>query len=227
MQLNHSTLHHHIMTSLVDSGTAPSINEIAEIFNRSAQEVAAALEDLQEYHGVVLHPTSKEVWVMHPFSTAPTNFFIKSTDCCWWGNCAWCSLGAAALLKRDLTITTTSGAEGKQLIIQIKDGHPDKTSLLVHFPIPMLQAWDNVTYTCSNMLLFESEAEIVDWCKRHKMAVGDIQTLEHIWQFSKVWYGNHLRADWHKWSSEEARALFTQFGLKGRIWDIPAVSGRF
>ena len=142
-------------------------------------------------------------------------------------NCAWCSLGAAALLKRDLTITTTSGAEAKQLTLQIKNGQLDNPKLLVHFPIPMQQAWDNITYTCSNMLLFESEAEIIDWCKRHKMAVGDIQPIENIWQFSKVWYGNHLREDWHKWSSEEASMLFKQFGLKGRIWDIPSVSGRF
>ncbi len=227
MQLNHSTLHYHIMKSLVDAGTAPSIKDIAEKFGRSANEIATALEDLQEYHGVVLHPKSKEVWVMHPFSTAPTNFFIKSADCCWWGNCAWCSLGAAALLKRDLTITTTSGAEAKQLTLQIKNGQLDNPKLLVHFPIPMLQAWDNVTYTCSNMLLFESEAEIIDWCKRLKMAVGDIQPIENIWQFSKVWYGNHLREDWHKWSIEEASTLFKQFGLKGRIWDIPSVSGRF
>jgi hypothetical protein len=227
MVLNHSTLHFHIMQSFVDSGKAPSIDEMATAFQVSHAELTAALEHLQEYHGVVLHPKSKEVWVMHPFSAAPTNFFIQSGTCCWWGNCAWCSMGAAALLKRDLSITTTAGAESKQLIIHIKNGQIDHNNLLVHFPIPMQQAWDNVIYTCSNMLLFESEQDIIDWCQRHKMTVGDIQPLQRIWEFSQVWYGNHLRQDWHKWSSDEASALFQQFGLQGRIWELPVQNGRF
>lgn len=227
MLLNHSTLHFHLMQSFVDSGTAPSIVEMAATFQVSPTELTTALEQLQDYHGVVLHPKSKEVWVIHPFSAAPTNFFIQSEHSCWWGNCAWCSMGAAALLKRDLTITTTAGAESKQLMIQVKNGQLIHNNLLVHFPIPMQQAWDNVTYTCSNMLLFESEQDITSWCQRHKMPVGDIQPLQHIWEFSKVWYGNHLRPDWHKWSIDEARELFQQFGLQGPIWELPVQSGRF
>jgi hypothetical protein len=227
MLLNHSTLHFHIMQSFVDTGTAPTIDEMATAFAVSTSELTAALGDLQDYHGVVLHPKSKEVWVMHPFSAAPTNFFIKANHCCWWGNCAWCSMGAAALLKCDLSITTTTGAESKQLVIHVKDGQIDHNNLLVHFPIPMQQAWDNVTYTCSNMLLFKSEQDVLNWCQRHRMPVGDIQPLQKIWQFSQVWYGNHLRQDWHKWTIDEARALFQQFELHGRIWDLPLQQGRF
>lgn len=227
MLLNHSTLHCHIMQSFVDTGTAPTIDEMASAFQVSTNELTAALENLQDYHGVVLQPKSKEVWVMHPFSAAPTNFFIKADHCCWWGNCAWCSMGAAALLKCDLSITTTAGAEAKQLIVRVKNAQLEQNSLLVHFPIPMQQAWDNVTYTCSNMLLFESEQDILNWCQRHRIPVGDIQPLQKIWQFSQVWYGNHLRQDWHKWTVDEARALFQQFGLQGPIWDLPVQQGRF
>ncbi len=136
-------------------------------------------------------------------------------------------MGAAALLKCDLSITTTAGAESKQLVVHVKDGQTDHNNLLVHFPIPMQQACDNVTYTCSNMLLFESEQDILNWCQRHRMPVGDIQPLQRIWQFSQVWYGNHLRQDWHKWTVAEARALLQQFDLHGRIWHLPLQQGRF
>ena len=34
---------------------------------------------------------------------------------------------------------------------------------LVHFPVPMTRAWDNVIYTCSVMLLFRTEEEVNDW----------------------------------------------------------------
>ena len=45
----------------------------------------------QEYHGVVLHSNEPKIWVLHPFSLAPTNFYVKSEKGEWWGNCAWCS----------------------------------------------------------------------------------------------------------------------------------------
>lgn len=227
MQLNHSSLHFHILNSLVETGTAPTIAEMQQHFAVDTSAMTEALVSLQDYHGVVLHPKSKEVWVMHPFSTAPTNFFIRSGHCCWWGNCAWCALGAAALLKRDLTITTTSGGEDQQLILNIKAGEIDNQKLFVHFPIPMQQAWDNVTYTCSNMLMFTSEAEVAQWCIRHKMPIGDIQPIAKIWDFAKVWYGQHLQPDWQKWTLDEARQIFENFGLTSPIWQLPVANERF
>lgn len=228
MTLQHASLHYQIMRQLVERGTAPTVAELAAHFQVDTPVLQQALRDLQDYHGVVLHPKSCEVWVMHPFSTAPTHFFIQAEHGgCWWGNCAWCAMGAATLLKRDLRITTTAGAETKQLVIEIRDGQLSHPDLLVHFPIPMQQAWDNVTYTCSNMLLFESRDDIIDWCRRHQMPVGDIQPLQRIWQFSQVWYGNHLQPNWQKWSLSEAKQLFSQFGLSGPIWDIPSAGERF
>lgn len=108
MQLNHSSLHYYIISSIVRQGYAPKISQIAQHFATTEDSVVTALKALEQYHGVVLHPTSSEVWIMHPFSTAPTNFWIESANGSWWGNCAWCSLGAAALLKQDLTITHMS-----------------------------------------------------------------------------------------------------------------------
>ena len=164
---------------------------------------------------------------MHPFSTAPTNFWIEPDDGSRWGNCAWCSLGAAALLNRDLTITTTLGAEAKQVVIKIQDGKVLNESLFIHFPIPMIKAWDNVTYTCSTMLIFASEADIDHWCERHGMNKGDVQPIDNVWNFSKVWYGNHLNKNWVKWSVNEAKDLFERFQLTNHIWDMPSDSGRF
>ena len=38
------------------------------------------LYDLQEYHGVVLHPNEPRVWVLHSFSLAPTSFYVRRKD---------------------------------------------------------------------------------------------------------------------------------------------------
>jgi hypothetical protein len=215
------------MTHFVECGRAPRIAEISAAFGVSPAEITRVLKELEDYHGVVLHPVSSEIWIMHPFSSAPTNFWIEASDGGWWGNCAWCSLGAAALLNRDLVITTSLGAEAHRVSIEIKDGELVETDKLIHFPIPMSKAWDNVTYTCSTMLVFDSEADVDAWCDRHAMERGDVQPIENVWEFSKVWYGNHFDPVWVKWSVGEAREIFERFNLVHPVWKMPPGDERF
>jgi len=226
-KLNNSTLHHTIIKKIIDNGFAPDVEELRSIFNVSESEVAKALHDLHEYHGVVLHPNQPKVWVIHPFSLAPTNFIVKSAKGTWWGNCAWCSLGVAALLKHDLTITTSFGAYGDPVTIHIEDGKILEKDLVIHFPIPMKKAWDNVVYTCSTMLIFKNESQVDEWTRRHHIARGDIQPIEKVWDFSKKWYGSHLDANWKKWTVEQAKSIFAEFGLTHPIWQLEESAERF
>ena len=225
--ITHSSLHHRIIQHFIEVGSAPSIDDLAVGLDQPREAVVEGLRALQEYHGVVLHPGSSEIWVIHPFSTAPTPFWVQGAKRSWWGNCAWCSLGVAALLKEDVTITTTLGGETRQVSLRIESGRLRDEGYLVHFPIPMRQAWDNVIYTCSTMLLFDSEATIDDWCRRHRVPRGDAQPVSKVWEFAKAWYGQHLDEDWTKWSTAEARTLFERFGLRGPTWDIPEAASRF
>jgi hypothetical protein len=226
-KVSNSTLHYTIIKHVVEHGYAPEPSELAQMLSLSEPDVCAALEQLQEYHGVVLHPNSHRIWVAHPFSMAPTNFYLSSAGGVWWSSCAWCALGAAALLNRDVDITTTVGATDKQVTVRIRGGSVSDSDLWVHFPIPMKNAWDNVIYTCSTMLLFEDEAQIDDWCRIHRITGGDVQPIAKIWEFAKVWYGNHMQPDWKKWTAGEASEIFTRFGLTGRIWELPATDTRF
>ena len=225
--MTHSSIHHYILNHIIEHGHAPSLLKMATQFHVSIDAMTRALEALQDYHGVVLHPHNSEVWVIHPFALAPTPFLVKSKRGQWWGNCAWCSFGVAALLNEDCTITTNSGAYDEKITIQISDGQIDQPDLYVHFPIPMSQAWDNVIYTCSTMLLFRTEEEVSNWSKRHNIPMGDIQTARNIWEFSKKWYGNHLDENWKKWTTEEAISLFKEFGLTHDVWNIESRQTRF
>ncbi|GAB4522784.1 MAG: hypothetical protein OHK0046_35810 [Anaerolineae bacterium] len=225
--LSHGLLHHTILKFIIDNGFAPRPDELAALLDKTPAQVMTALHALQDYHGVVLHPGSSDIWVIHPFATAPTNFVVRTEDKMWWGNCAWCSLGVAALLNQDVTITTTLGAEGRQVELHIQNGSIIETDYYVHFPIPMTQAWDNVIYTCSTMLLFENEAAVEQWCAQHRINRGDIQPVENIWRFAQVWYGNHLNPAWEKWTNRQAADIFQQFGLTHPIWHIPTSDARF
>lgn len=220
-------LHYTILKHIIDNGFAPEAVTLSEILTTDVNEIEKELYDLQEYHGVVLHPTEPKIWVIHPFSLAPTNFLVESRGKQWWGNCAWCSLGIAALIKEDLAITTNLGAHDEQVTIHIINGEVQETNLCIHFPIPMARAWDNVIYTCSNMLVFKDEEQIDNWAKKHNIPKGDVQPIANVWEFSKKWYGNHLNPAWEKWTMQEAKDIFLEFNLTNKIWDLEASGSRF
>lgn len=225
--ITNASLHYFILQYIIDKGHAPSLSILADHFGAGESSVEKALHALQDYHGVVLHPNAPKVWVIHPFSLAPTNFLVKSSRGEWWGNCAWCSLGVAALLDEDVSIRTSSGAHGDALEIKIIDGEIEPQDLLVHFPIPMMKAWDNVIYTCSTMLTFRTEVEIDRWCERHDIAKGDVQPLPHVWKFAKKWYGQHLNPNWVKWTLQEAKQIFEEFELTHPVWQLEVSNDRF
>ena len=225
--ITNGLLHSAILRHIIDKGYAPDTTILARQLETTEQEIVDALYALQDYHGVVLHPNEARVWVIHPFSLAPTNFLVKSEKGQWWGNCAWCSLGVAALLKEDVTITTRIGAYDKQVVVSIKDGIIQEKNLYVHFPISMKKAWDNVIYTCSNMLVFEDDDQIDQWSKRHNIPKGDVQPIDTVWAFSKEWYGNHLNPEWKKWTTQQASEIFARYNLTGPIWQLQASGERF
>lgn len=226
-ELSKASLHFSILKHFVDHGHAPTRATLVEMFDASPAAVVEALRVLADDHGVVLHPHEPEIWVIHPFSTAPTPFIVRFQERNWWGNCAWCSLGIAAILGgHHVTIQTTLGAEGRPITIHIDD-HRVREDLLVHFPIPMTRAWDNVIFTCSTMLVFGDEPSIDLWSAQHALPRGDAQPIQKIYAFARVWYGRHLDLTWRKWSAAEAHDIFQQFGLSGPIWDLPQTKDRF
>ena len=227
MAPDNSSLHYRVIRHIIDHGHAPSLAQLSHSFECSEAAVRKQLRALADDHGVVLHPDGERIWVIHPFSLAPTGFLVSSNGRSWWGNCGWCSLGVAALLDGDVDIRTTAGAEGDPLTVSIRANEVTTSDVYVHFPIPMSQAWDNVIYTCSTMLYFKSKSDVDDWCRRHDIPRGDVQPIDTIWAFSKAWYGDHLNPNWKKWTVDEARELFSRFGLTHPVWQLPAAEERF
>ena len=220
-------LHHELIRGLIETCAVPTREELQARLSCSSAELGLAVEDLEDAHGVVLHPKTHNVWAIHPFSAAPTPFVVQSGEKKWWGNCAWCSLGIAVLVDKPCTIVTTLGAETEQVALKVEEGRLSRTDLVVHFPIPMAEAWDNVVYTCSTMLFFKDESQVTAWCARHRIPKGDIQPVEKVLELAKRWYGEYLQPDWTKKSVNDARAIFTELGLSHPIWSLPADGGRF
>jgi len=173
--LTSAQLHYSIINDVVANGRAPHLSVLASRYHVMPEEMQKGLRQLADDRGVVLHPDNDEIWAIHPFSLAPTNFTVRAGAKVWWGNCAWCSLGIAALIGGEVTISSTLGGEGQPVSVTVRDGTVEDSNLVVHFPIPMQHIWNNVIYSCSTMLFFESETEVRSWCFRHGIVVGDQQ----------------------------------------------------
>lgn len=225
--MNHSSLHAAIVACFLSNQRAPTIRELAAQFDCDEAQARAGLRALAQYHGAVLQPHSDEIWVVHPFSAAPTTCVVRSGAQAWWGNCAWCSLGLAHLAGGTASLETRLGALGDAVTLRIENGQLLDTDYVVHFPIPMRQAWDNVVYTCSIMLLFRNEADVDRWCATRGIAKGDVRPVAQIWKFAAEWYGRHADANWKKWTVGEAAELFRRHGLTGPVWELPEQAGRF
>ncbi|MGE3477821.1 MAG: alkylmercury lyase family protein [Rhodospirillaceae bacterium] len=225
--MNNSSLHETVISYFLDRQRPPTISEIASRFRCDQISARRGLATLAEDHGVVLHPNSDEVWIAHPFSAAPTTCVVRSGGRRWWGNCAWCSLGVAHLAGGTAAIETRLGAIDEPVTIRIENGELIDKDFVVHFPIPMRRAWDNVLYTCSIMLLFRNEAQVDDWCSIRGIAKGDVRPIEQIWKFAVEWYGRHADANWTKWSVREAAEIFRRHNLTGPIWVVSDEAERF
>lgn len=225
--MDHSSLHELIISSFLKDQRPPTISKIATHFESDLNTARRALQALADYHGVVLHPNSGEIWVAHPFSAAPTTCVVSSGDRKWWGNCAWCSLGVMQLAGGTSTLKTRTGGIGDEVSITVRNGQLADTEFVIHFPIPMRNAWDNVIYTCSVQLLFRNEDEVDEWCATRGIPKGDVRPLKQIWDFAVDWYGRHADADWTKWTLHEAIEIFSRHNLTSPIWVIGDEAGCF
>lgn len=205
---------------IFSNGYAPSTFEMCAMLDADELIIKKGLRHLAKNRAIVLHPNSYEIWVAHPFATSPTLFWVVSGSKKWWGNCAWCSLGIAALANCDTTIFTKTCGEAESLQITITEGRIAQKDLLVHFAIPARRLWDNVIYSCANMLVFRTTEQVDEWCKRHNVAKGQVVPIEQAWDLAIAWYGNYLDDAWTRKSRQQAESIFEKVGLNDSFWRL-------
>jgi hypothetical protein len=207
-----------ISRSFVEHGFAPRVEEIAEHFKMPQNDTRAALRGIAEKHGIILHPHNDEIWIAHPFSTAPAAFWVEPIESDpnikgWFCNCAWCALGAASLTKRNVKIVSRLGGEGIPVELRVVNGKLDRNDLVVHLPVPVREMWDNAVYTCSVILIFSNEQEIDSWCERHRIKKGGVMSIQKCYELACDWYGRQLDPDWNRKTAEEVDRYLLSIGV--------------
>ncbi|MEO1335719.1 MAG: organomercurial lyase, partial [Myxococcota bacterium] len=109
--------------------------ELANALSERSEAIIASLKRLEDNHGVMLDPSSGEVWIAHPFCSTPTLFYVQGVQHGWWAPCVWCAMGVVALVDQDVVIKTRIGGDGECCEIKIDEDGIHPRGLMAHFPI--------------------------------------------------------------------------------------------
>jgi hypothetical protein len=211
-----------VYRGFVERGHAPDAQMIAAEIGSDEAEVKAALLRLHAARALVLRASdSGRVLVAHPFSTLPTPFCVENGGRRWWGYCIWDSLAIAAIVSGETRIRTRSGAIGAEMTLVVRaDGSLSDTTPRVHLAVPAARWWDDITFACGTILLFDRDDSIEAWCRRHGIPPGETIPVQTAWDLAKAWYSDRLDADWRRRTVPEAEAVFARLGLTSPFWSL-------
>jgi hypothetical protein len=126
----------------------PSIEEIGARFQLSHDDARATLHRLNDAHMLLLHPGADDIQMAHPLSGIPTPFRVYAGDQLLYANCAWDTLGIAAMVKRDVQVEAVEAFSGEAISYQVVDGDLQADDdLLVNYALPFAQWYDDLIHT--------------------------------------------------------------------------------
>jgi Alkylmercury lyase len=131
----------------VRTGRAPSLSETSGEVGVDPAAISPSLERLDANRVLVLHPTTRQLWMAMPFSAVPTEFRVTSGEHAWWANCAWDALGISAMLQIAVEITTSCTDCGDPLAVRTTGRALSDSSGVIHFAVPAAEWWDDIGFT--------------------------------------------------------------------------------
>lgn len=139
----------------------------------------------------------------------------------------WCALGVAVLVGGTVTIHSRLGGELEDLDLEVQEGNPIRSDILVHMALPPREAWVDVRHFCATLLPFRTEADVDLWSRRHGLPRGMAVPVGVLAKLARKWYGKHADKNWKKWTAVEAKQIFEEVGLSGQFWSLESGTGRF
>lgn len=131
----------------VRTGEAPTVRHTSDELGIPPAATTSSLERLAAAHVLVLHPSTRRLWMAMPFSAVPTAFRVRARGREWWANCAWDALGISAMLEEPAEIRTTCGDCGDPPPIRTTGRGVAEGAGVVHFAVPSASWWDDIGFT--------------------------------------------------------------------------------
>lgn len=133
---------------IVEHGRAPGVDETAARFRISCDDARTSYHRLHGPHQIVLDDGTDTIRMAIPLSAIPTKHLVRIDGTCIYANCAWDSLGVAAMLHADAGIDAPVEGIDESISYAIEDGllnAPDDLS--IRFPVPLKKWFDDIVDT--------------------------------------------------------------------------------
>lgn len=127
----------------IATGRAPLGDELSVALNR---DVRPGLEELAAAHTIVLEAGTDTIRMAHPFSAIATAYGVESDGVSYWANCAWDSLGIAAMLGRDTDAMAQCAECGGPVDLSVRGGAVCDQAI-IHLVVPARRFWDDIVFT--------------------------------------------------------------------------------
>lgn len=131
----------------VDSGAAPTVDDVAAAAQLAPEEIAGSWTRLHDGHALVLDPSGTTIRMANPFSAVATPHRVQAAGRRWYANCAWDAFGICAALHTDGTIVTTCPDCNDDITIVVKDRRPGPRAAVFHCLVPASSWWDDIGFT--------------------------------------------------------------------------------
>ncbi len=138
----------HVYQVMLKGGAAPTAASIAARFGMETAAARGSLRRLHEAHALVLDEARETIVMAHPLAAAPTDYRACVDGVTLYANCAWDSLGIAAMLGRDADIFARHPLDGDEHNYAVIDGQLRCAGdELVHFAHPFRQWYRDIADT--------------------------------------------------------------------------------
>ena len=138
----------YIYTFWVNRGKPPELSDLSDKFDVSQDDVQRALESLHEAHHIFLDPDTRQLRMANPLSAIETDYRVKVGDNWLFANCAWDTLGIAAMTGDAVEIQAIPPLSDDIITYHIKSGELiAPTGLLVNFSLPVSRWYDDLIHT--------------------------------------------------------------------------------
>ena len=143
---------HFVYAHIAETTRPPRVDETAAHFGISAADATELYKELHNRHALFLDLDEMAIRMANPFSGIPTDFKVRVNGKTYFANCAWDMLGIPAALHCDAVIDAVCTESNDKIQLEIKNGeinHSPVTNhqLLIHFPLPFAQWYDDLVFT--------------------------------------------------------------------------------
>lgn len=204
----------------VETGQAPTAEQVAEGVELAVEETRQAFEALHELRAIFLRSRARHIGRAMPFSASPTSYRVRVGSREHWACCAWDALGIPAAMDADGEIYGDGLAGGDAVRLEIRDGRLLGDPFFMSFVVPARNWWDDIDFFCSTVQFFHSEAQVERWERESQLTVGALLPGNRAWELARIWYHDRLDPDWRPKLRPELQGRLTWVGLMSEFWQL-------